>query len=192
MKAPTLTRPTSSHGAVRAVLASAAALLVTGALLPASASASADCMGYTANVYTTTNGPDYIVGRPGVVDVVAALGGDDVYVDDGAPEGDIVCLGDGNDQLTNANANNSGNDRINGGPGNDVLVGFQGHDAIQGNDGDDQIFGNDGDDTLDGGPANDYIVGNSGNDSVTGSGGPYDHCFGEFNFTGCEYITYGG
>jgi Ca2+-binding RTX toxin-like protein len=176
---------------VGALLASGAALLAACALLPASASATTDCMGYTANV-SGTAGADYIVGRPGIVDVVAALGGDDTYVDDGAPEGDIVCLGDGNDRLTNANNSNSGSDRVNGGPGNDVIAGFQGNDTIQGNDGEDQIFGNDGDDTLDGGPANDYIVGNVGNDTVIGSGGTNDQCFGEFNFMGCEYTVFGG
>jgi Ca2+-binding RTX toxin-like protein len=169
------------------------AVIAACATLPSGAiAATTYCMGQPANI-VTTSGPDLDVrGNPYAVDVVALLGGNDSYIDDGS--GDIVCLGPGNDriQTTNLGGDLAGDDQIDGGTGDDVIYGFGGRDLVYGGDGNDYVVGSDGDDAVFGEAGNDTVIGGPGFDQVEGNGGPVDTCTGEIGFMGCETIFGGG
>lgn len=171
------------------LLGSSLALASVAAVGPASASAAVTCQGYTANIVGSEYS-DVVRGNPGIRDVVALLGGNDTYIEDGS--GDIVCLGDGDDTFTSWSSSLVGNDVINGGPGNDYIVAYGGADVVNGMDGDDTLYGLDGNDSLDGGAGNDYVAGGAGSDTVVGAGGLNDRCFGELSFMGCESSVFGG
>lgn len=105
--------------------------------------------------------------------------GDDVLT--GTPEDDVLCGGDGNDEIDGLGGKDAifggpGNDRLTGGPGDDTLEGSFGRDTLAGGDDNDFLFGGPGDDSgtapdneirvLEGGGGSDTIVGEEGDDSL--------------------------
>ena len=106
--------------------------------------------------------------------------------------------GIGNDILSRANGNLSGEDgadvltlsgmgSLYGGNGNDTLTGGSGNNFLYGNDGNDQLHGGAGLDSLYGGTGGDTLSGGEGNDVLDGKAGE-DTLAGE---AGADYL-YGG
>jgi Ca2+-binding RTX toxin-like protein len=162
-------------------LASTAGIL--GALLipvGSAAAATPTCFGQPVTMMGT-EGPDELIGRSDVRDVIYGAGGDD-YVSGGDFYGagaapDLLCGGPGNDHLEGS----PGNDKLNGGDGNDEVDGGNGADVEQGNAGDDTVGqgsfadadaaddisrGGIGNDTLYGGWGRDKLYGEAGNDTI--------------------------
>lgn len=95
--------------------------------------------------------------------------------------------GDGNDNVTLANTQNSanahgfgngeafdagaGDDVVNGGALNDYVFGGAGNDTLNGNGGNDILLGDDGNDIISGGAGNDVLTGGAGADSFNFAAG---------------------
>jgi Ca2+-binding RTX toxin-like protein len=83
--------------------------------------------------------------------VIAALGGNDSIILDGAAN-TVICLGAGNDSTYSFNLlGGPGPVSIRGGAGDDFIVGTRGNDALNGVDGNDFINGLGGYDVARGG-----------------------------------------
>src|SRR3954449_3707484 len=100
-----------------------------------------------------TEGSDTYVVQPG--EVVAALGGDDTIILDGASNA-VICLGAGNDSAYNISLQaGTGPVSVRGGAGDDFIVATRGNDYLNGMDGNDFVNGLGGFDTARGGPGYD-------------------------------------
>jgi Ca2+-binding RTX toxin-like protein len=93
------------------------------------------------------------------------------YLYGGAGNDNIVGL-KGNDALfggaTYTDANETGNDTLDGGEGNDILFGNGGNDQLAGGDGNDTLFGGNGNDILYGNTGSDILYRGNGQDSLYG------------------------
>ncbi|MCF6198924.1 MAG: calcium-binding protein [Hyphomicrobiaceae bacterium] len=87
-----------------------------------------------------------------------------VYGEDG---GDILVLGDGNDQ----GYGGTGFDWVYGGAGNDILYGQDGFDYLYGYADNDTIYGGNGVDVAYGGAGNDFLYGGANPDLLIGEAG---------------------
>lgn len=116
------------------------------------------------NIFVGTGFGEFMFGTPDM-DILDALGGDDVVIADDSA--DLVLAGNGDDTVLG----DGGNDLIFGGRGNDLLLGGEGWDRIKGNTGHDVILGEGGNDTLKGLAGRDTIVGGAGDDVIEGGYG---------------------
>lgn len=155
---------------------------VVGLWLPGLSGGSAEaapptCFGRTVTIMGT-NGPDTLVGRADVSDVIYGGGGNDYihgtedFYDSGSAP-DFLCGGPGNDTVRGG----QGNDRLNGGDGDDTVNGENGADLEQGNAGND-IVGQDSfadsdraADVVNGGPGHDALIVGWGRDRMIGGRG---------------------
>lgn len=151
-----------------------------------------------ADVLTTNEGDDLLIGGAGADRIFAGDGDDTIR---GGAGDDVLLGGRGNDAIIGGNRNDvlrggagedilrggAGDDSVRGGADNDVLRGGNGSDFLSGGDGIDSLFGDvgndtlrggDGDDSLFGGDQNDRIAGDNGNDTLNG-GGAFDRVFGD-------------
>lgn len=162
--------------------------------MPAPATAAAPlCFGQPATIVGTA-GPDRLVGRWDVADVIVGRGGEDFiagsadFYDEIGP-GDLLCGGPGADTLAGSPAG----DRMSGGDGRDHLDGQRGPDLLLGNAGadelvdesfadmdtaDDVLRGGYGDDALRAGWGNDRLYGNDGADDLIDAECTTTHLYG--------------
>ncbi len=143
-------------------------------------------VGGITRVYT---GWDSVAGADSTVELVGAFNagqfytfGDSLLYDPIYNIPVTLVGGEGADQLTGKNANdslvgnggadrlegNNGNDTLMGGAGFDVLVSGGGNDLLDGGSDGDVLVGDDGNDTLVGGAGVDALSGGAGADSVSG------------------------
>jgi RTX calcium-binding nonapeptide repeat (4 copies) len=170
----------------RAILA---AITMASLAIPAvgvGVTAAATCEGVPATIEGTPGDDETLSGTSGR-DIVALLGGNDLFLGKGGR--DLICGGDGIDDLHGEGRRDrlfggSGNDSLFGGAAGDDLFGFGGRDSFFGEDGpdfakggagNDRIFGADQNDILHGDAGNDTISGGQGNDTVDGGPG-IDDC----------------
>ena len=123
--------------------------------------------------------PEEIFGLGGNNTILSG-GGDDKIVGGDENDGligeagnDTIFGGSGNDLLfgdfpfyVEADAQNSGNDFIDGGAGTDTIGGGLGDDVLIGGEGGDNLFGEGGNDLIQGDAGNDNIFGGDGNDRI--------------------------
>jgi VCBS repeat-containing protein/parallel beta-helix repeat protein len=121
-----------------------------------------------------TSGPNTLIGRDNIDNVMKGLGGNDTIKGRGG--NDTLSGGSGNDKVYGDSGDDrvngdSGNDYVNGGSGNDRAYGGSGNDKVYGSAGHDRVYGGSGHDRVDGGSGNDWVYGDSGNDRVVGGTG---------------------
>lgn len=120
---------------------------------------------FQPNAFIGTDGADLASGKPGQLNYLNGLGGDDVLK--GVSTTDVLVGGDGDDVLDG----NGGDDGLFGGAGDDVILAGSGDDIARGDDGNDIIDGGTGRDTLEGGAGNDTVAGGNGRDTLSGDAG---------------------
>lgn len=120
---------------------------------------------FQPNDFIGTEGTDLASGKPGQLNYLNGLGGNDVLK--GVSTTDVLVGGDGDDVLDG----NGGDDGLFGGAGDDVILAGAGDDIARGDEGNDVIDGGAGRDTLDGGDGDDTVSGGAGRDTLEGGAG---------------------